>query len=319
MSRDQWLQMYAQMLRIRVFEEHVNELYTSAKMPGLAHLYIGQEAVAVGVCQALRSDDYITSTHRGHGHCLAKGASVDRMFAELLGKAPGYCGGKGGSMHIADQERGNLGANAIVAGSSGIATGAALAAKRQGSDRVAVCFFGEGAVGQGILYEVMNLAALWTLPVIYVCENNLYNEYTHYTETTAGDLLLRPRAFGIFAEEVDGQDVRAVHAAASRAVARARRGEGPAFLLCQTYRFLGHHVGDISRAYYRTKDEELRYKAERDPLHILTRWLVAERMAAPEEFARAEQQVRAEVAAGLQFALAAPYPDPGEVDRDVYA
>ena len=269
--------------------------------------------------EALRRDDFITSTHRGHGHCLAKGASVDRMFAELLGKAPGYCGGKGGSMHIADQERGNLGANAIVAGSSGIATGAALAAKRQGSDRVAVCFFGEGGVGQGILYEVMNLAALWTLPVIYVCENNLYNEYTHYTETTAGDLLLRPRAFGIFAEEVDGQDVRAVHAAASRAVARARRGEGPAFLLCQTYRFLGHHVGDISRAYYRTKDEELRYKAERDPLRILTRWLVAERMAAPEEFARAEQQVRAEVAAGLQFALAAPYPDPGEVDRDVYA
>src|SRR3989440_4420090 len=192
-KREQWLHMYEQMLKIRVFEEHVIELYTTGKMPGLAHLYIGEEAIAVGVCEALRRDDYITSTHRGHGHCLAKGASVDRMYAELLGKEPGYCKGKGGSMHIADQERGNLGANAIVAGSSGIATGAALAAKRQGSDRVAVCFFGEGAVGQGILYEVMNLAALWTLPVIYVCENNLYNEYTHYTETTAGDLLLRPR------------------------------------------------------------------------------------------------------------------------------
>src|SRR3989454_12246748 len=152
MSRDQWLQMYAQMLRIRVFEEHVNELYTSAKMPGLAHLYIGQEAVAVGVCQALRSDDYIPSTHRGHGHCLAKGASVDRMFAELLGKAPGYCGGKGGSMHIADPETGNLGANAIVGGSAGIATGAALSAKMRGSGQVAVCFFGDGALGQGLLY-----------------------------------------------------------------------------------------------------------------------------------------------------------------------
>src|SRR2546422_2355067 len=175
------LHMYRQMAKIRAFDEQVNELYKSAKMPGLAHLYIGEEAIAVGVCEALRRDDYITSTHRGHGHCLAKGAGVDRMYAELLGKEPGYCKGKGGSMHIADQERGNLGANAIVAGSTGIATGAALAAKRQGSDRVAVCFFGEGGVGQGILYEVMNLAAPWTLPVIYVCENNLYNEYTHYT------------------------------------------------------------------------------------------------------------------------------------------
>src|SRR3989442_349030 len=233
MSRDQWLQMYAQMLRIRVFEEHVSELYTSAKMPGLAHLYIGQEAVAVGVCQALRADDYITSTHRGHGHCLAKGAAVDRMFAELLGKAAGYCRGKGGSMHIADQERGNLGANAIVAGSAGIATGAAFTAKRLASGRVAVCFFGEGALGQGVLYEVMNLASLWTLPVIYVCENNLYNEYTHYSETTAGEMLARPKAFGIRTEDVDGQDVRAVYAATHRAVAAARGGQGPAFLLCQ--------------------------------------------------------------------------------------
>ena len=318
-DRDQYLTMYAQMYRIRVFEEHVNELYTSGKMPGLAHLYVGEEAVAVGVCQALRPDDYITSTHRGHGHCLAKGASVDRMFAELLGKAPGYCSGKGGSMHIADQERGNLGANAIVAGSTGIAAGAAFAAKRAGSDRVAVCFFGEGGLGQGILYEVMNMAALWTLPVIFVCENNLYNEYTPYAETTAGDLLARPRAFGIVAEEVDGQDVRAVHAAAGRAVARARRGEGPAFLLCQTYRFLGHHVGDVNRAYYRTKDEEQRWRAERDPLQILMTWLIAERIATSEECARVGEHVRAEVAAGLQFALAAAYPDPSEVDTHVYA
>src|SRR5436189_2183751 len=156
MNRDQYLTMYAQMYRIRVFEEHVNELYTSGKMPGLAHLYIGEEAVAVGVCQALRPDDYITSTHRGHGHCLAKGASLDRMFAELLGKAPGYCRGKGGSMHIADQETGNLGANATVAGSAGIAIGAAMSAKMRGSDQVAVCFFGESALGQGLLYECMN-------------------------------------------------------------------------------------------------------------------------------------------------------------------
>src|SRR5438034_7937591 len=197
MNRDQYRTMYAQMYRIRVFEEHVNELYTSGKMPGLAHLYIGEEAVAVGVCQALRPDDYITSTHRGHGHCLAKGAAADLMFAELLGKEAGYCKGKGGSMHIADHENGNLGANAIVGGSAGIATGAAFSAKRLGTGQVAVCFFGEGALGQGLLYEVMNMASLWSLPVIYVCENNLYNEYTHNSETIAGDILTRATGFGV--------------------------------------------------------------------------------------------------------------------------
>src|SRR5467141_3825686 len=204
---EQHLHMYRQMAKIRAFEEQVNELYKGAKMPGLAHLYVGEEGVAVGVCEALRRDDFITSTHRGHGHCLAKGASVNRMFAELLGKEPGYCRGKGGSMHIADQERGNLGANAIVGGSTGIATGAALSDKKRGSDQVAVCFFGEGALGQGLLYEVMNMAALWRLPVVYVCENNLYTEYTHYSETTAGDILARGMAFGVQAESVDGQDV----------------------------------------------------------------------------------------------------------------
>src|SRR6202045_940159 len=219
-------------------------------MPGLAHLYIGEEAVAVGICEALRPDDYITSTHRGHGHCLAKGASIDRMFAELLGKEAGYCKGKGGSMHIADPDTGNLGANAIVGGSTGIATGAAFSAKRLATGQVAVCFFGEGALGQGLLYEVMNLAALWKLPVIYVCENNMYNEYTHYLETTAGEILARPAAFGIPAETVDGQDVRGVYQCAMRLVQRAREGTGPSFLMCNTYRYTGHHVGDISREYY---------------------------------------------------------------------
>src|ERR1700740_500203 len=188
------LRLYRQMVRIRLFEENVNELYTRALMPGLAHLYIGEEAIAWGVCEALRADDYVTSTHRGHGHCLAKGASPKLMFAELLGKEAGYCRGKGGSMHIADPATGNLGANAIVAGSVGIATGAALSAKTLKTGQVAVCFFGEGALGQGVLYEVMNLAALLKLPVIYVCENNLYNEYTHYSETTAGAILSRGKA-----------------------------------------------------------------------------------------------------------------------------
>src|SRR5437870_4760175 len=224
-----WLKVYRRMVAIRLFEEQVNELYTRALMPGLAHLYAGEEAVAVGICEALRRDDYITSTHRGHGHCLAKGASPDRMFAELLGKEAGYCRGKGGSMHIADPATGNLGANAIVAGSVGIATGAAFSAKRLGASQVAVCFFGEGALGQGVLYEVMNLAQLWRLPVIYVCENNLYTEYTHYSETTAGEILARATAFGLIAESIDGQDVRRTHEAATRLVEPARQGKGPAF------------------------------------------------------------------------------------------
>jgi acetoin:2,6-dichlorophenolindophenol oxidoreductase subunit alpha len=309
------LRMYAQMNRIRAFEEQVNELYRAAKMPGLAHLYIGEEAVAVGVCEALRQDDYITSTHRGHGHCLAKGAEVERMFCELLGKEAGYCRGKGGSMHIADHENNNLGANAIVGGSTGIATGAAFSAKARGTDQVAVCFFGEGALGQGLLYEVMNLAALMSLPVIYACENNLYNEYTHYSETTAGEITARAAAFGIPVEEVDGQDVRAVYAAATRAVARARAREGPTFLLLNTYRFHGHHVGDVDRDYYRSKEDENRWRSERDPIALLGEWLRADGDA----LQQIEREAREEVAAGVEAALAAPYPDPREVDEDVYA
>jgi len=316
---DQWLQMYGQMLRIRVFEEQVNELYTSGKMPGLAHLYIGEEAVAVGVCQALRRDDYITSTHRGHGHCLAKGAAVDRMFAELLGKEPGYCHGKGGSMHIADPETGNLGANAIVGGSTGIAAGAALSARLRGTEQVAVCFFGDGALGQGLLYEAMNMAALWKLPVIYVCEHNRYGEYTPAAEASAGDPLARPAALGIAADEVDGQDVREVYAASLRHVARARGGGGPGFLMCHTYRFRGHHVGDINRSYYRPNTEEEQWARERDPIRLLGLGLIQQRMADAAALERIEREVRAEIASGLEFALAAPYPDHGEVTQHVYA
>ncbi len=307
------------MLKIRVFEEHVNELYTSAKMPGLAHLYIGEEAVAVGVCETLRRDDYITSTHRGHGHCLAKGASVDRMFCELLGKAPGYCGGKGGSMHIADQETGNLGANAIVGGSAAIATGAAFSSQRLGQNRVAVCFFGEGALGQGVLYESMNMAQLWKLPVIYVCENNLYNEYTHHAETTAGSMTARPEAFGISTVEVDGQNAREVYYTAQQFVERARRGEGPAFMLCRTYRYLGHHVGDINRSYYRSKEEEQLWQTNRDPLNLLAGWLMEHQMADTGVFAQIENDVRAEVSAAVENALNAPFPAPEQVSQHVYA
>jgi len=313
------LRMYSQMLRIRAFEEQVNELYRSAKMPGLAHLYIGEEGVAVGACEALRQDDFITSTHRGHGHCLAKGAAIDRMFAELLGKEEGYCRGKGGSMHIADQERGNLGANAIVGGSAGIATGAALSAKMRGTDQVAVCFFGEGALGQGLLYECMNMASLWKLPVIYLCENNLYNEYTHYSETTAGEITERAKAFGIPSEAIEGQDVESVHRTAKKLIERARKGEGPSFLLCNTYRFHGHHVGDIDRAYYRPKKEEEEWKERRDPVKLLADKLVRNEIVDRKFLAETENEIGGEIKAGAEFALNAPYPDPDEVDQDVYA
>lgn len=313
------LRMYRQMTAIRLFEERANDLYLRALMPGLTHLYEGEEAVAVGICEALRPDDYITSTHRGHGHCLAKGATPDRMFAELLGKEAGYCRGKGGSMHIADPATGNLGANAIVGGSAGIATGAAFAAKHLGNSRICICFFGEGALGQGVLYEVMNMAQLWKLPVIYVCENNLYNEYTHYSETTSGEILGRPAAFGIPAESVDGQDVRAVHVAAKGFVERARQGKGPGFLLCNTYRFRGHHVGDIKRDYYRPKQEEQQWMGERDPIKRLTVWLLEQALADQTSLDQIHAELKVEMDAAVEFAIAAPYPEVNEAEQDVYA
>jgi pyruvate dehydrogenase E1 component alpha subunit len=319
MHSDDWLSVYRLMATIREFEGKANDLYTSAIMPGLAHLSIGQEGTEVGVCAALREDDYITSTHRGHGHCLAKGASPDRTFAELLGREAGYCRGKGGSMHIADQDRGNLGANAIVGGSAGIATGAALSAKMRGTDQVAVCFMGDGALGQGLVYEAMNMAALWSLPVIYVCENNRYTEYTRFEETTAGEITARATAFGIRAEEVDGQDVRAVHAMAAELVARARRGEGPAFMLCQTYRYRGHHVGDIDRRYYRSREEEEEWQRERDPLTRLAAWLIQEELIDEAGIQRLHEEVKGEIEAAADFAINAPFPDPSEAFQDVYA
>src|SRR3954470_17752861 len=289
------LQLLEAMLRIRAFERAANQLYLSAKMPGLTHLYIGEEAVAVGVCSALRQDDTITSTHRRHRHCIAKADHARLMFCELLGKEEGYCHGKGGSMHIADHANGNLGANAIVGGSAGIATGAAFAAQRLGTDRVAVCFFGDGALGQGLLYEVMNMAALWKLPVIYVCENNLYNEHTHFSEVTAGSITARAESFGIPAAEVDGQDVLAVRHAAEQAVERGRCGGGPSFLLAATYRYHGHHVGDIDRAYYRKKEEEELWVTERDPIELLAARIRDEATVAALR-ARLEEEVAGAVA-----------------------
>jgi pyruvate dehydrogenase E1 component alpha subunit len=308
--------MYRQMIRIRLFEEQVNELYTRALMPGLAHLYIGEEAVAVGICEALRPADYITSTHRGHGHCLAKGASPDRMFAELLGKEAGYCRGKGGSMHIADPATGNLGANAIVGGSMGIATGAAFSAKTLKTGGVAVCFFGEGALGQGILYEEMNLAELWKLPVIYVCENNGFAESTPAAySTSVPDVALRAAGYGIPGVIADGADVLDVYAAAREAVRRARAGEGPTLLEVKTHRFMGHFEGDPDR--YRD-DEERDETRGRDALVSLRARLLADRLLTEAELELVEAEVGSAVSAAVEFAKASPLPDPAEVERYVY-
>jgi TPP-dependent pyruvate/acetoin dehydrogenase alpha subunit len=317
-NTEHYLRSYEQMVRIRAFEDSANQLYLSAKMPGLTHMYSGQEAVAVGICEALETTDFITSTHRGHGHCIAKGAEFKKMFCELLGKEEGYCRGKGGSMHIADQDNGNLGANAIVGGSAGIATGAALSAKQLKTGAVAVCFFGDGALGQGLLYEVMNMAALWNLPIIYACENNLYGEYTHVSEMAAGELVDRAKAFGIESHRVDGQDVNAVNQLAEQLVDRARRGEGPFFVQLDTYRYHGHHVGDINRTYYRSKEEEAMWKNERDPITNFGQWLQDEGIVDADELGLIADRVTSEASEAVAYAIAAAYPSTTEVDSHVF-
>ena len=317
-NSDSYLRMYSQMAKIRAFEDRANQLYLDAKMPGLTHMYSGQEAVAVGICEALKVTDKITSTHRGHGHCVAKGAELKEMFCELLGKEEGYCRGKGGSMHIADQSNGNLGANAIVGGSMGIATGSALRAKLNGEDDVTVCFFGDGATAQGLMYEVMNMAALWKLPVIYACENNGYSEYTATDEIAAGNILDRARAFGIEAHQVDGQDVLAVNKLAIDLVDRARNGKGPFFIELLTYRYHGHHVGDISRTYYRPKEEEDHWKKNRDPIKILGDWLISEKISSSDDLKKIIKEIEAQAENAVQYALNAKYPDKAEVDMHVY-
>jgi acetoin:2,6-dichlorophenolindophenol oxidoreductase subunit alpha len=318
-NTEDYLRMYRQMVRIRTFEDNANQLYLSAKMPGLTHMYSGEEAVAVGICEALTDDDRITSTHRGHGHCVAKGAEFKQMFCELLGKAEGYCRGKGGSMHIADQSHGNLGANAIVGGSMGIATGSALRAKLLGADDVTVCFFGDGPTAQGLMYEVMNMAALWRLPVIYACENNGYSEYTKTEEIAAGSITARAEAFGIEAHQVDGQDVLAVNDLTRKLVARARKGEGPFFMELMTYRYHGHHVGDINREYYRSKAEEKDWRDNRDPIIRFRAHLVSEGIATEEDLDALNAEIEKDAAEAVAYALDAAYPDASEVDMHVFA
>ncbi|MCC6780692.1 MAG: thiamine pyrophosphate-dependent dehydrogenase E1 component subunit alpha [Hyphomicrobiales bacterium] len=291
---------------IRAFEEHVRNLFSGGAVPGLAHLCAGQEAVAVGVCALLRRDDMIASNHRGHGHCLAKGADVNRLMAEIMGRRTGYGLGRGGTLHVFDAANGNLGTNGIVGGGIPLAAGAALSAKRRGRGDVAACFFGDGALNQGLLFEVMNMAAVWRLPVLFVCENNGYGEFTATADVTAGgNPIERGSVFGIPSETVDGMDVLAVREAAMRAIARARSDQGPSFLVCTTYRFTGHHVGDKQQ--YKDPEEAKAWR-EKDPIMRLARQLWDTGAATAEEIAAVQAEAEREVRAAVDLAKAAPLP-----------
>jgi len=317
MDNNHMLEMYRGMLRIRRFEEQIRNVYTAGLMQGLAHLYIGEEAVAVGVCSALKEDDCITSTHRGHGHCIAKGGRLDRMMAEVMGRVTGYCRGKGGSMHIADLSLGILGANGIVGGGFGIAGGSALSAKLRRSGQVTVCFFGDGGSNQGVFFEVMNMSAVWDLPVIFVCENNHYGEYTAADNVAAGKLADRSIPFGIPSAVVDGNDVVAVYEAASATVDRARSKQGPSLIECDTYRYQGHHVGDPGIS-YRSQEEREAWQAK-DPIARFGQRLLDESRTTEAALEAVGAEVEEEVLAAVEAGKAAPFPDVSEVDQHVYA
>jgi pyruvate dehydrogenase E1 component alpha subunit len=317
LEKDRMKTMYKKMLEIRLFEEKVYELYGQNLVPGTIHLYAGQEAVAVGVCENLRKDDYIVSTHRGHGHCIAKGARLDKTMAEILGKKTGYCKGKGGSMHIADFTVGMLGATAVVGAGIPIATGAGLSIKLRGTDQVAACFFGDGASNQGTFHEGINMAAVWGLPVLFVCENNLYAMGTRQTRVMlVNDIAERAAAYGIPGVSIDGNDVTAVYEAAQAAVRRARRGGGPTLIECKTYRHKGHSRWDP--ATYRSKEEVEDWLAK-DPIDRLRRQLVALKAFSAEDIAQIQEEVAESVDAAVKFAIHSGYPATGEALADIYA
>jgi acetoin:2,6-dichlorophenolindophenol oxidoreductase subunit alpha len=311
------IQMYTTMVKIRMFETKLSELFAANKIPGVVHLYIGEEAVASGVCAMLNNADYITSTHRGHGHLLAKGGEIKYMLAEMFGKKTGYCKGKGGSMHIADIDLGILGANGIVGGGPPLATGAALAAQYRGSDNVAVCFFGDGASNQGTTHEAMNLAACWKLPVIFVNENNMYGLSACTLDTMCiADVADRASAYGIPGVVVDGNDVTAVYEAAEAAVTRARKGRGPTLLECKTYRHRGHTEGDPGTA-YRSKEEIAAWK-KKDPVPRFEKKLIKQKVMTRKKMDAIKQAIAAELEEGIRFAEESPYPGHSDVTTDVY-
>jgi acetoin:2,6-dichlorophenolindophenol oxidoreductase subunit alpha len=319
LTRDQLAAMYRCMWLIRYFDENAKRLYQQDKIRGTTHAYIGEEAIAVGACAALNRDDYITSTHRGHGHCLAKGGDPRLMMAELLGKATGYCKGKGGSMHIADLDLGILGANGIVGGGIAIATGAAFSADLRGSGQVALCFFGDGASNQGILMEAANMAALWKLPVIYLCEENQYAEFSPCRPFIAVDRIeAKANAFGLAGATVDGNDLFAVYEAVRTAAGQARSGGGPTLLVAQTYRIEGHTVGDPLT--YRPKGEVDEWKsASRDPISRFGRALAGEAAFSADELDTLRHEAQDMIDEAIVFAMASPEPDISALWEDVYA
>ncbi len=310
------LEMYRRMLEIRFFEEKVFELFGQNLVPGTIHLYTGEEAVAVGVCSNLRKDDYITSTHRGHGHSIAKGARLDQTMAEILGRKTGYCKGKGGSMHIADFSVGMLGATAVVGAGIPIATGAGLSIKMRGTDQVVACFFGDGASNQGTFHEGINLAAVWNLPVVFVCENNLYAMGTRQSRVMLIENIAdRAVAYGIPSVVMDGNDVLAIHEAARLAVERARKGEGPTLMECKTYRRKGHSRFDP--ATYRPK-EEVETWLKKDPIAHFQTKLFEMGALTEAEAEKIIQEVTTEVDEATKFAVESPFPEPEEALGDVY-
>src|SRR4030066_1374047 len=308
--------MLKSMLEIRFFEEKVFDLYGQNLVPGTIHLYVGEEAVAVGVCSNLRKDDYITSTHRGHGHCIAKGADLKRVMAEILGKRTGYCKGKGGSMHIADFSMGMLGATAVVGAGLPIAVGAGLTAKLKKTDQVVACFFGEGASNQGTFHESLNLASTWDLPVIFVCENNLYAMGTRQSRAMkVTNIADRAAAYGMPGCSVDGNDVLAVYEAARLAVERARSGKGPSLIECKTYRHKGHSRVDSAK--YRAK-EEVQEWLGKDAVNRLKQKLLDENVFTVEEISGLEKDASARGEESAKFAIDSEYPLPEEALEAVY-
>ncbi|MBS1860652.1 MAG: thiamine pyrophosphate-dependent dehydrogenase E1 component subunit alpha [Actinobacteria bacterium] len=307
------------MARIRAFERKVQALFKAGTLPGFVHLYIGEEAVGVGACSVLTEADKITSTHRGHGHLLAKGADPKLMMAELLGRETGYCKGKGGSMHIVDYSLGILGANGIVGGGLPIATGSGMADRILGRDQVTVCFFGDGASNQGVLHEALNLSAIWSLPVIFLCENNHYTEWMRTEEITAGEIADRAEAFGIPGVQVDGNDVLAVRDAAAEAVERARAGGGPSLIEAETYRHHGHNEGEeVFSGPYRPQEEIDEWIA-RDPLARFRDECVKEGIATPAEFEQIQEREGDLIEAAYRYAEASPMPAPASALADLYA
>jgi pyruvate dehydrogenase E1 component alpha subunit len=316
-AKEKLIEMYRVMVRIRTFEERVAKLFAVGKIPGAAHLYAGEEAVATGTCANLRSDDYIASTHRGHGHLIAKGGKTDRMMAELYGKKTGYNKGKGGSMHLADIDIGILGANAIVGAGIPIAGGAALSAKMRGTDQVAISFMGDGATNTTRFHEGVNLAAIWDLPIVYIIENNLYAESTSLAAACKlTNLSERAKAYGIPGKTVDGNDVLAVYEAVGEAVARARKGEGPSIVECKTYRHHGHFEGDPQT--YKPK-EEVEEWMKKDPIPRFRQQLIEMGVLTEESASKIDQEMSREIDNAIKFAEESPYPAPEEALEDVYA